>query len=155
MKYGMRVIALAGLAGLMGLAGCAGQPGVVPLSTLESPSYLVTKRRLPMDFVAIQKALFQHQTACNETFTFQGSPDSFSYARVTYRPTPDAGWDRTLLIDLVLYQDRSTRASAYSYYSGQGEMVDRMFAAMLHPEVCEGASSYPPVTDSLLLDDDS
>lgn len=83
MKYGMRVIALAGLAGLMGLAGCAGQPGVVPLSTLESPSYLVTKRRLPMDFVAIQKALFQHQTACNETFTFQGSPDSFSYARVT------------------------------------------------------------------------
>lgn len=151
MKHGVRTFALTGLVGLVGLGGCAGQPGVVPLSTLESPTYLVAKRRLPMDFAAIQRALFQHQEACNETFTFQGSPESFSYAQVTYRPTPDAGWDRTLLIDLVLYQDRSTRASAYSYYTGQDEMVNRMFAAMLHPEVCEGASSYPPVTDSLLL----
>ncbi|MBV6274430.1 hypothetical protein KVP09_16170 [Alcaligenaceae bacterium CGII-47] len=151
MKHGVKTFGLAGLVGLMGLAGCAGQPGVVPLSTLESPTYLVAQRRLPMDFPAIQQALFKHQAACNETFTFQGNPNSFSYAQVTYRPTPDAGWDRTILINLVFYQNRSTRASAYSYYSGQGEMVDRIFAAILHPEVCEGASSYPEITDSLLM----
>lgn len=139
-----------GLAGLMGLAGCAGQPGIVPLSTLESPAYLVAQRRLPMDFVAIQKALVRHQAECKQTYTFRADPDSFSYARVTYPLEPGAGWDRTLLIDLVLLQNRTTRASAYSYYADQGARVEQIFAAILHPEVCEGASSYPPVTDSLL-----
>lgn len=153
MGYRMRTVALVGLVGLTGLAGCAGQPGVVPLSTLESPSHMVAQRRLPMDFVAVQKALFLHQKVCNVTFTFQVSPDSSSYAQVTYRPTPDAGWDRTLLINLVLYKNLTTGATAYSYYSGQGEMIDRMFAAILHPEACEGASSYPPITNSLFLGD--
>lgn len=134
------------------LAGCAGQPGVIPLSVLETPGRLVTERHLSMDFAAIQQALFKHEAACGQTYTFQAAPNSLSAGRVTYRPTPDAGWDTTLLIDLLLYENRTVRARAYSYYSGQEDAVNRMFAAMLHPEVCSGANSYPPVTKGLFSD---
>ncbi|MDN5843400.1 MAG: hypothetical protein L0H54_08150 [Alcaligenaceae bacterium] len=137
---------------LVVLAGCAGQPGVVPLSTLETPGHMVTMRRLPMNFPAIQQALFKHEAACGQTYTFQAAPNSLNQGRVIYRPTPDAGWDTTLLIDLLLYQNLTVRARAYSYYSGQEDAINRMFAAMLHPEVCSGASSYPPVTKGFFSD---
>lgn len=134
------------------LVGCAGQPGVISLSTLETPAHVVAERRLPMNFAAIQQALFKHEAVCGQTYTFQAAPNSLSQARVIYRPTPDAGWDTSLLIDLLLYQNLTVRARAYSYYSGRNDAIDRMLAAMLHPEVCSGASSYPPVTEGLFSD---
>src|SRR3546814_2693358 len=60
------------------LAGCAGQPGVVPLSVLETPGHLVAERRLPMDFAAIQQALFKHERSEEHTSELQ------SLMRISY-----------------------------------------------------------------------
>ncbi|MER1966963.1 hypothetical protein [Castellaniella sp. GW247-6E4] len=128
---------------MAGLAGCATQPGALTLRELETPQHLVTeRRRLPVDFAAVQQALFKHQALCGETFVFEMEPDASSYGRVVYRPTPGAGWEQSVVISLVLLHNRSVNAKAYSYYAGQLDIVYRMFSAMMKPEVCGIAEGW-------------
>lgn len=128
---------------MLGLAACATQPRELTLNELETPEYLVTeRRRLPVDFAQIQQALFKHRDLCGETFVFEMVPNASSYGHVVYRPTPDAGWDRSVVISLVLLHNRSVNAKAYSYYAGQMDTVYRMFSAMMKPEVCGIAEGW-------------
>ena len=125
------------------LAGCAARPEALTLAELETPRYMVTeRRRLPADFAQIQQALFKHQALCGETFVFEMEPNASAYGRVVYRPTPDAGWDRSVVISLVLLHNRSVNAKAYSYYAGRLDTVYRMFSAMMKPEVCGIADGW-------------
>lgn len=118
------------------VAACAA-PGGLTLYQLETPQYMVTeRRRLPVDFAQVQQALFKHQDLCGETYVFEMEPRSSAYGRVVYRPTPDAGWDDSVVISLVLLHNRSVNAKAYSYRAGQMERVHRMFSAMMKPKVC-------------------
>ncbi|HUH40976.1 MAG TPA: hypothetical protein VL024_08920 [Castellaniella sp.] len=125
------------------LAACAAQPHALTLIDLETDQYLVTeRRRLPVDFAEVQQALFKHEALCGQTFVFEMAPNSSAYGRVVYRPTPDAGWDRSVVISLVLLHNRSVNAKAYSYYSGQLETIYQMFSAMMKPEVCGIADGW-------------
>lgn len=128
---------------LVVLTACATQPGSLTLIELETPQYMVTQRnRLPVDFAQIQQALFKHEALCGQTFVFEMAPNASAYGRVVYRPTPDAGWDRSVVISLVLLHNRSVNAKAYSYYSGQLDTVYQMFSAMMKPEVCGIADGW-------------
>lgn len=128
---------------MLGLAACATQPAGLTLIELETPRYLVTeRRRLPVDFAQIQQALFKHRDLCGQTYVFEMAPNSSAYGRVVYRPTPDAGWDRSVVISLVLLHNRTVNAKAYSYYAGHMDTVHRMFSAMMKPEVCGIADGW-------------
>ncbi|WP_269497439.1 hypothetical protein [Castellaniella sp. S9] len=128
---------------IAGLAACAAQPRGLTINELETPEHLVTeRRRLPVDFAQVQQALFKHEALCGETFVFEMVPDTSAYGRVVYRPTPDAGWDRSVVISLVLLHNRSVNAKAYSYYAGSLDTVYRMFSAMMKPEVCGIAEGW-------------
>lgn len=131
------------LASLAVLCSCASQPRGVTLDELETARYQVTeRRRLPVDFAAIQQNLFRHAALCGQTYAFEMVPGESAFGRVVYRPTPDAGWDRSVVLALVLLQNRSVNVKAYSYRAGQMERVHAMLAAMLKPESCKPDSSW-------------
>jgi hypothetical protein len=125
------------LASLAVLCSCASQPTGLTLNELETPRYQVTeRRRLPIDFPAVQQNLFRHAAICHQTYTFEMDPRQSAYARVVYRPTPSAGWDQSVVLTLTLLQNRSVNLKAYSYRPGQLDRVRSMLTAMMKPESC-------------------
>jgi len=125
------------------LTACAGTPRGLTLDELETPRYQVTeRRRLPIDFPGIQQNLFRHAAACGQTYTFEMKPNEASFGRVVYRPAPDAGWDRSVVLGLTLLHNRTVNVKAYSYYAGQMDRVHEMLTAMMKPELCQADSSW-------------
>jgi hypothetical protein len=134
-EYAMKTILA--LASLAVLCSCASQPAGPTLDELESARYQVTeRRRLPIDFPAVQQNLFRHAAVCDQTYTFEMDPRQSSYARVVYRPTPAAGWDKAVVLTLTLLQNRSINVKAYSYHAGQLDRVREMLTAMMKPDAC-------------------
>lgn len=131
------------LASLAVLSACASQPPGLTLNELETSRYQLTeRRRLPIDFAGVQQNLFRHAAVCGTTYTFEMAPNTSTFGRVVYRPTPDAGWDRSVVLDLTLLHNRSINVKAYSYYAGQMERVHEMLTAMMKPELCQADSSW-------------
>ena len=129
---------LLSLASFAALAGCAA-PGTTGLTAdeLETDRYLVTeRRRLPIDFPGVQQNLFRHEAVCGQRYTFEMLPGESTFGRVVYRPTPDAGWEDSVVIGLTLLHNRTINVKAYSYYSGQLDRVREMLTAMMKPEAC-------------------
>jgi len=132
------------LASLAVLAGCAA-PGTAGLSVdqLETERYQLTeRRRLPIDFPQVQQNLFRHAKVCGETYTFEMVPRESAFGRVVYRPTPDAGWDHSVVLGLTLLHNRTINVKAYSYYPGQMDRVHRMLTAMMKPDACGVDNSW-------------
>ncbi|MGB6241990.1 MAG: hypothetical protein WBF69_05860 [Castellaniella sp.] len=131
------------LATLAVLSGCASQPQGLSINELETPRNQVTeRRRLPIDFPGVQQNLFRHAAVCGQTYTFEMVPGQTSFGRVVYRPTPDAGWDRSVVLSLTLLHNRTINVTAYSYHAGQMERVHEMLTAMMKPELCQADSSW-------------
>lgn len=131
------------LASLALLCSCASRPREVTLNELETAQYQVTeRRRLPIDFATVQQNLFRHAAVCGQTYVFEMVPRESSFGRVVYRPTPDAGWDRSVVLALVLLQNRSINVKAYSYRAGQMKRVHEMLTAMMKPDSCKADSSW-------------
>ena len=128
------------------LAGCAARgPEGLHLNDLLTSDYFRLQRNIPYDtFAPVQMALFKHQRACGGDITFTADPNHASYAIVTEKDFPGAGWDHTLVIRLVLLQDRPVKAAAYSYYAGTERRIDRMFDAIIKPGVCEDKPAAAP-----------
>lgn len=125
------------------LSACASQPQGLGINQLETDAYLVTeRRRLPIDFPSVQQNLFKHASACGEAYTFEMVPRETSFGRVIYRPTADADWAHSVVLNLTLLHDRSINVKAYSYYSGQMDRVHAMLSAMMKPDACEADSSW-------------
>ena len=118
------------------LAGCAVGPHDKTLDDLREPEYLRAERELPLSFAQIQMALFKHKAACGSGPEFAADPQRPSYASITQKPSPAAGLDRTIVVDLVLRLDRPVKARAYSYYAGVDKQVQRIFDAITHPAMC-------------------
>ncbi|GAA0223992.1 hypothetical protein GCM10009125_11300 [Castellaniella daejeonensis] len=130
------------LASLAVLAACAAPTGLT-IEQLENDRYQVTeRRRLPIDFAGVQRNLFRHAAVCHETYTFEMVPGESAFGRVVYRPTPDAGWDSSVVLDLTLLHNRSINVRAYSYRAGQMDRVHKMMTAMLQPDSCEASSKW-------------
>ncbi|MFV0282460.1 MAG: hypothetical protein ACK5JE_01540 [Castellaniella sp.] len=130
------------LASLAVLAGCATPEGLT-LNQLETDRYQVTeRRRLPIDLAGVQRNLFQHEKVCHETYTFEMVPGESAFGRVVYRPTPEAGWDRSVVLSLTLLHNRTINVSAYSYYAGQMDRVHQMLTAMMKPDACTANTSW-------------
>ncbi len=131
------------LSSLALLSACASQPTGLTLNELETARYQVTeRRRLPIDFPGVQQNLFRHAAACGQTYTFEMVPNESAFGRVVYRPAPDAGWDRSVVLGLTLLHNRTINVKAYSYYSGQMDRVHEMLTAMMKPELCHADSSW-------------
>jgi len=142
------------------LAGCATPNQGVGLYQLETAPYLRAERKLPMDFVQIQRAVFKQQARCGLDLQFKVDQQHPSYARVTMPLAEGAGpedWDKLLVLGLTLLQqseskvlgvtlreggDAITRARLYSYYTPGKDRVKALFDAILHPELCPGET--PP-----------
>lgn len=140
------------LASLALLSACASTPPGLTLHDLETDRYLVTeRRRLPIDFAQVQQNLFRHAEKCHVTYTFEMVPNQSSYGRVVYRPTPDADWEHSIVLSLVLLHNRSINVKAYSYYAGQMDRVHEMMTAMMKPEACKADNSWENKIDSGVL----
>ncbi|HEX7385657.1 MAG TPA: hypothetical protein VF285_00065 [Castellaniella sp.] len=135
--------ALYALASLAALCSCANQPQGLTLNQLETSQYEVTERsRLPVDFAAVQQNLFRHAAVCHQTYVFQMEPRESSYADVVYRPQPGDGWDKSVVLHLVLLQNRTVDVKAYSYRPGQMERVHKMLTAIMKPDSCGVDNSW-------------
>lgn len=137
------------LASLAVLSACAGNSASLGIDQLETARYQVTeRRRLPIDFPRIQQNLFRHEAVCGQRYTFEMVPNESTFGRVVYRPTPDAGWDRSVVLSLTLLHNRTVNVKAYSYYSGQLDRVREMLTAMMKPEACGIDSSWENKLDA-------
>lgn len=135
--------ALFAAAALIMLSACASRPETLTINELETSRYELTeRRRLPIDFAHIQQNLFKHEAVCGQRYTFEMVPNEAAFGRVVYRPTPDAGWDRSVVLSLVLLHNRTVNVKAYSYYAGQLDRALKMLTAMMKPEVCGADSSW-------------
>lgn len=142
------------------LAGCASSNGGVGLYQIETAQYLRDERKLSMDFVQIQRAIFKQQARCDSTLDFKVDERHPSYARVT-QPLIDGAqpgeWDKYMILGLTLLQqssakilgvtlregdDPATRAQLYSYYTPSLDQVRAVYAAILNPDLCPGET--PP-----------
>lgn len=135
------------LCAALALAGCATKgPQGLSLNDLRTSDYVRTERHIPYKtFAEVQMALFKHQRACGGDITFTADPSHASYAIVSEKDFPGAGWDHTLVIQLVLLLDHPMQATAYSYYAGTGQRFDRMFSAIIKPGVCgDKPAAKPP-----------
>ena len=142
------------------LAGCAATNHGIGLYQLETSPYLREDRKLPMDFVQIQRAVFKQQARCGSTLQFKVDEQHTSYALVTQPLGEGVGpddWDKQLVLGLTLLQNSpskilgvtlregdepSTRARLYSYYAPDKEQVRAIYNALLHPDLCPGET--PP-----------
>lgn len=142
------------------LAGCASTEPGVGLYQIETSQYLRAERKLPMDFVQIQRAVFRQQARCESLLDFKVDEMHPSYARVTYPLFEDAQpgeWDKFMILGLTLLQqssakilgvtlresdDPATRAQLYSYYTPSKNQVRAIFNAIEHPDLCPGET--PP-----------
>ncbi|CAM5194733.1 Lipoprotein OS=Castellaniella defragrans OX=75697 GN=HNR28_003119 PE=4 SV=1 [Castellaniella defragrans] len=120
----------------------ASLPGSRSTSSKTARYQVTERRRLPIDFPAVQQNLFHHAAVCGQTYTFEMVPNQSSFARVVYRPTPSAGWDQSVVLDLVLLQNRSINVKAYSYRPGQLDRVYSMLSAMMKPDSCSTSRSW-------------
>lgn len=142
------------------LAGCASSDGGMGLYQLETAQYKREERKLPMDFVQIQRAVFKQQAQCGSSLEFKVDEMHPSYARITQPMFEDAQpgeWDKFMVLGLTLLQqqaakilgvtlresdDPATRAQLYSYYTPSRDQIRAVFNAILHPELCPGET--PP-----------
>lgn len=142
------------------LAGCASSQSGMGLYQIETAQYLRDERKLPMDFVQIQRAIFKQQARCGSTLDFKVDERHPSYARVTQPLIEGAQpgeWDKYMILGLTLLQqssakilgitlresdDPATRAQLYSYYTPSRDQVRAIFDAILNPELCPGET--PP-----------
>jgi hypothetical protein len=118
------------------LGGCAGPHGLARYSDLHTSEHLRDERRLPMDFPKIQMALFKHKQACGSSPVFAMDPDELSYATITLKTRPGAGWEHTIVVDLTLLKTLNVVAKTYSYYAGVDKQIDEIFNAITNPTVC-------------------
>lgn len=144
----------------MSLAGCASPDRGIGLYQLETAQYLHDDRKLGMDFVQIQRAVFKQQARCGSALDFKVDEMHPSYARVTLPMVEGAQpgeWDKFMVLGLTLLQqsaakvlgvtlresdDPATRARLYSYYPPSKEQVRGLYAAILKPDLCPGET--PP-----------
>ncbi|WP_397475692.1 hypothetical protein [Pusillimonas sp.] len=142
------------------LAGCASTDGGIGLYQLETAQYMREERKLPMDFVQIQRAVFKQQAQCGSSLDFKVDEMHPSYARITQPLVEGAQpgeWDKFMVLGLTLLQqqaakilgvtlresdDPATRAQLYSYYTPSRGQVRAVFDAILNPELCPGET--PP-----------
>ena len=143
------------------LAGCASPDAGISLYQIETAQYMREERKLPMDFVQIQRAVFKQQARCGSQLDFKVDEKHPSYARVT-QPFAEGAqpgeWDKHLVLGLTLLQqssakilgvtlresdDPATRARLYSYYTPSKDQVRAVFNAILHPELCPGETPPP------------
>lgn len=144
------------------LAGCAGPEQGMGLYQLETAQYMREERKLPMDFVQIQRAVFKQQARCGLELDFKVDDRHPSYARVTL-PMVDGAqpgeWENLMVMGLTLLQQSSakvlgvtlresdepaTRARLYSYYSPSRDQVQGIYNALLHPDLCPGETPPEP-----------
>lgn len=155
----MKKVALSIVAAAL-LAGCAGSERGFSLYQLETAQYLREDRKLPLDFVQIQRAVFKQQARCGLALDFKVDEMHPSYARVTLPLAEGAQadeWDKVMVLGLTLLQqssakllgvtlrdsdDPATRARLYSYYTPSRDQVRGIYNAILHPELCPGET--PP-----------
>lgn len=131
----MKKIILA-LAGLAVLAGCAKQNAELREQDLRRSSFFKTERRINMDFVSIQRALFKHQAECGKAAVFKMEPGQASYGTLRYELKPGAGWDNSILIDLTLMQKGWVDAKVYSYRADVKKEIKEIFTFIRAPGVC-------------------
>lgn len=125
------------------LAGCASSPQGLRLNDLQNADYLVQERILPLGFVQIQQALIKHQAACGSGPKFTVDSDHPGRAWVAQKSTPDAGWDKTLLMVLLQRPPKegqfSVKTHVYSYYAISDKDIEQMYSAILRPADCPAA----------------
>ncbi|EJC62468.1 MULTISPECIES: hypothetical protein [Alcaligenes] len=131
----MKKIILA-LAGLAVLAGCAKQNAELREQDLRRSSYFKTERRINMDFVAIQRALFKHQAECGKAAVFKMDERQASYGTLRYELEPGAGWEKSILVDLTLMQKGWVDAKVYSYSGNVKKEINEIFTSLRAPGVC-------------------
>jgi hypothetical protein len=118
------------------LSGCGITSQNNQLDSVRTPDLLRAEQRIPLSFAQIQMALFKHQAACGSGPVFTADPNNSSYASVTQKLTKEGGPKHTIVVDLILLEDRPVKAQAYSYYAGVDKQIQRIFNAILHPAVC-------------------
>ncbi|MGE4126466.1 MAG: hypothetical protein AB7E59_14620 [Pusillimonas sp.] len=119
------------------LAGCAANPQGIGLAVLEQPSNLRGDRDFTQDLVQIQRAVFQHQAVCNPEVKFSVDHMNPNFARVTKPVSPGAtGWAHTIVLNVVLTKNLTTKGRVYSYYGLSKAQVNDMYAIVLRPEYC-------------------
>ena len=121
-------------------AGCAStDTGSIGFNQLERDSYQRATRRLPMDFVQIQRAVFRHQELCGGDVKFAVDGSNATYARITkpYKPGAE-GLSETLVLGLNMMKDLSTKADLFSYYAPSKGKINSMYNIVLKPELCPG-----------------
>lgn len=137
-------------------AGCASTgTGHIGLTQLERESYQRASRRLPMDFVKIQRAVFRHQEVCGGEVKFAVDDIHATYARITkpFKPGAD-GLSDTLVLGLTMMKDLSTKADLFSYYAPTKGQVNAMYNIVLRPELCPGQEGAEDWTDIEKEDED-
>lgn len=166
----MNKAALSILSALL-LAGCASTESGVGLYQIETTQYMHEERKLPMDFVQIQRAVFKQQARCGSTLDFKVDEMHPSYARVTQpfiEGAQPGEWDKYMILGLTLLQQSSakilgvtlresdepaTRARLYSYYTPSRDQVRAIYNAILQPDLCPGETP-PEASDSEHSDQD-
>lgn len=124
---------------LVGLAGCAGSSGSIGLNQLERQAHQHDSRRLPYDFVKIQRAVFKHQAACDSDAVFSVEPSLPTYARISKPFSPGATTvSETLVLGLTLMRDLTVKADLFSYYTPTKAQINQMYNIVLRPELCPG-----------------
>lgn len=132
------------LCSLAVLAGCAAPSGGgMGLTTLETSTYMRAERWVPRTFVQTQRAVFQHQAACKVNIKFEVDAIHPSYARVFMDFDSAPGRDKdgvgaTMVLGLQLLQGMPARGRLYSYYTPTDAQIQKMFDAILRPELCPG-----------------
>ncbi|MYN13853.1 hypothetical protein GSY71_11965 [Pusillimonas sp. TS35] len=130
------------------LAGCAGTSGGIQLSDVRAPSHYRGERVLPGNFAQIQQALFKHEAACGHAAKFVMDKRETNYATLIDQIDPNATtYERAIVVDIVQYQPNAIggpriKTKAYSYYSDAATLarIDQLFASMMKPGVCPGAT---------------
>jgi len=122
------------------LPACGITPQNRTWDDLREPGYVRAEQEFPPSFAQIQMALFKHQAACGSWLEFSVDPRRPSYATIVQAPEAGVGADHTIVVDLVLRENRPVRARAYSYYAGPevDERIRKIFNAIRYPESCSG-----------------
>lgn len=136
--------------------GCASTgTGNIGLNQLERESYQRASRRLPMDFVQIQRAVFRHQAQCGGDVKFAVDGSNATYARITKGYKPGAhGLSETLVLGLNMMKDLSTKADLYSYYAPTKAQINSIYNVVLRPELCPGQEGAEDWIDIETQEDD-
>ncbi|MCB5364831.1 hypothetical protein H0484_13870 [Pusillimonas sp. CC-YST705] len=131
-----------GVLACLATVGCASTgagSGSIGLSQLERETYQRESRRLPMDFVKIQRAVFRHQALCGGDVKFAVDGSNATYARITKAYKPGAeNLSATLVLGLQMMQDLTTKADLFSYYTPSKAQINSIYNVILRPDLCPG-----------------